>query len=163
MTGYQKCSDNPKCADFVTKEQNHWLSTSSFSIETATQQRLESGQTHDDGINQGDVGEALESLDEDPEELLDIRVRDGLGDAAKHNEATRLEGGVVTKCKPLGQRGPGQEPITIRQTGCTGLHDLQQGVGNGLQRGEGELLLVVGGEGEGPVHGDPSLPRCSIR
>ena len=35
----------------------------------------------------------------DLQQLLDLRVSDRLGDAAKHNDSSRLQGGVVLECK----------------------------------------------------------------
>lgn len=70
------------------------------------QQRKDARQAHDDGVDERRVGEALERLDEDAQQLLDVAVRDHLADAAVDDQRPRLQRRVVTEREALGQRRP---------------------------------------------------------
>ena len=60
------------------------------------QQRLKPGQTHDDGLDEGDVAETLQSLDQNPQKVLDVVIGDGFGDLTKDHQTSRLERRVVS-------------------------------------------------------------------
>ncbi len=78
------------------------------------EKRLQTRQTHHDGFDERDVAEGLQGADQDSQELLDVVVCDGLGNAAENDQAARLQRRIVAESEALGQRGPLLQPVALR-------------------------------------------------
>ena len=99
-----------------------------------SEEGLEPGQAHDDGLYQVDVAERLQGLEENPEQLLDLVVGDALGDATEDYQAPGLKGRVVPQREAPGETRPLGQPLAVLNAPGANLHDLQEGLSHLGQR-----------------------------
>jgi len=90
-----------------------------------------------------DVGVALEGFDHHAKQLLDVGLGGLLADAAVDDDGAGLQGWVELESEAVRKLCPDVKPLAAVHVFLAGLHDLEEGVGDGLEICEGHAVVLV--------------------